>query len=91
MPFDELQEHLDMDLGFGPHAEILEVQPNFGEGEIENARGRKGSNAVVVDLTGEDDDMEVQNGCKGKQPVGVKREVGFSGYATSARGRQGRR
>ncbi|KAL1818411.1 hypothetical protein ACET3Z_013280 [Daucus carota] len=50
-PFEELQEQLNMDIGLGPRADFLEVQPNFGRGEI--VAGRVGGNRVVIDLTGE--------------------------------------
>ena len=50
-PFEELQEKLDMDVGLGPQADFLEVQPNFGDGEImaefRDANGR----FPVIDLT----------------------------------------
>ena len=50
-PFEDLQEQLNMDIGLGPRADFLEVQPNFGRGEI--VAGRVGGNRVVIDLTGE--------------------------------------
>ena len=58
VPFAELQEKLDMDMGFGPHADFLEVLPNFGEGEVVDAvRGRRNAAEVIV-LSSEDDEEE---------------------------------
>ena len=52
VPFEELQEYLEMDMGFGPNAEFLEVQPNFGEGEILDA-------PPTIELSsGDDEDSE---------------------------------
>ncbi|KAL1827303.1 hypothetical protein ACET3Z_005715 [Daucus carota] len=51
-PFAELQEKLDMDVGSGPHVDFLDVQPNFGNGELMHGGGK----AAPIDLTGEDED-----------------------------------
>ena len=53
-PFEDLQEQLDMDIGFGPREDFLEVQPNFGEGEVMTALRDSKGKTVMVDLTGED-------------------------------------
>lgn len=51
VPFEELQEHLDRDMGFGPHADFLEVQPNFGEGEL-------AEEPPVIDISDEDEEED---------------------------------
>ncbi|KAL1820757.1 hypothetical protein ACET3Z_015626 [Daucus carota] len=51
VPFEELQERLEMDMGFGPNAEFLEVQPNFGEGEMLEA-------PPTIELSSEDDEVD---------------------------------
>ena len=55
-PFEELQEQLDMDIGLGPRADFLEVQPNFRQGEVMAARNR--GEPALIDLTGEEAGME---------------------------------
>ncbi|WOG95170.1 hypothetical protein DCAR_0414473 [Daucus carota subsp. sativus] len=68
-PFAELKEHLDIDMGFGPHAEFLEVQPNFGEGELLPAEvGRRGV-VEIIDLTSEGVNVNGRAAGKGKQKV----------------------
>ncbi|KAL1803075.1 hypothetical protein ACET3Z_031722 [Daucus carota] len=52
VPFEDLQEHLEMDMSFGPNADFLEVQPNFGEGEILEA-------PPTIDLSSEDDEDDL--------------------------------
>ncbi|KAL1823985.1 hypothetical protein ACET3Z_010763 [Daucus carota] len=52
VPFEDLQEHLEMDMGFGPNADFLEVQPNFREGEILEA-------PPTIDLSSEDDEDDL--------------------------------
>ena len=51
VPFEELQEQLDLDMGFGPHADFLEVQPNFGDGEL-------AEEPPVIDISDEDEEED---------------------------------
>ena len=74
VPFEELQEQLDLDIGFGPHADFLEVQENFGEGETLNNNGK----AVMIDLTEDDGGVF--------RAAGIKREGDGSGSSARPRG-----
>lgn len=36
VPFGDLHEILDLDMGFGPHLDAFDISPNFGLGEVSN-------------------------------------------------------
>ena len=60
------------------------------EGEIVNAEGRRMGPIETIDLTREDGDTGNITADKRKQKVGIKQEVGTSGFVGSAQGRHGR-
>ncbi|KAL1819399.1 hypothetical protein ACET3Z_014268 [Daucus carota] len=73
-PFEELQEKLDMDIGLGPQAEFLEVQPNFGEGEVVAEFRGVGGRLEVIDLTEEEHADKVGSVPEEEQNTGISGE-----------------
>ncbi|KAL1827596.1 hypothetical protein ACET3Z_006008 [Daucus carota] len=54
-PVNDIREQLDIDAGFGPHREMLNISPNLGLGEVITIDGRVADNKRVEVITVEDD------------------------------------